>query len=88
MSKVRAFAAHSGVAIGLLFLFFMIPFVEQLFPVAFMLSVRQTLAMGFAVCLFVNYEGVIKSGEKIVPKLMPLINWVHGVLSLMLAKKK
>lgn len=78
MKKFRVFATHMGVAIGVVYLFFLIPPIEALFPTKFMLSLRQTLAVSFAICLLFNYEGIIRSGEKIVPKLMAILDIITG----------
>lgn len=74
MNFVRSLAAQIGTGLGVVYLFFLIPSIEELFARKLMLLIRQSLSMSFAVCLLFGYEKIISSAERLAPKIIAIIN--------------
>lgn len=76
--RAKTAATNIGLGIGAVYAFFLIPDIEGLFKVEFILMMRQGLAMGFAVCLLINPKALTESGEKFAPKLVSVLQILFG----------
>lgn len=69
IKKLQAAAAQIGLGIGAVYGFFLLPDIRDLFKIEFIIILRQVLAIGFALCLFVNPKALSEYGENLVPKI-------------------
>lgn len=68
--RIRYFAAQVGLGLGAVYAFFMVPSIAELFAPTFLILLRQSLALGFALCLLLNPKALIEIGETFAPKLI------------------
>lgn len=74
MEKVKRAATSTGFAIGVIYAFFLIPSISDLWKDSIILIIRQTLCIGFAVCLLFAPKEIIALGASFAPKLSEMYN--------------
>lgn len=78
MRRIKLLATNLGLGIGAVYAFFLIPQIESLFDVSFMILLRQVLAIGFGICLLINPKSLVDAGEHFAPKLINVLNVLFG----------
>ena len=68
--KVKYAASQIGLGIASIYAFFMVPSIQELFSPTFLILLRQTLAICFAICLGINPRQLIQLGEQFAPKII------------------
>lgn len=70
VKRIRYAAAQIGLGLGTVYAFFMLPSIAELFDPAFLMLLRQTLALSFAFCLLLNPKSLIEIGSQMAPKII------------------
>lgn len=87
MKKIKAVATELGLGLIGVYLFFLIPQIEQNFSPNFILLLRQVVSLGFGLCVFTNIRGLIDAGEKILPKVLSIGRVLLDILNIIINRK-
>lgn len=68
--KIKYHVAQIGLGTSSVYAFFLIPSIEEQFTDAFLIILRQTLIVIFAICLWINPRSLIDMGSQMAPKLI------------------
>ncbi len=73
MKKVSFIAARVGLGLMAVFGFFSFPQIAELFSPAFLILIKQVLALAFSICLLLNPQQLIDMGTVWGPKLLNIL---------------
>ena len=70
IKKIRYLATQIGLGIASVYAFFIVPSISELFDPTFIIILKQSLAIAFAICLGINPKQLITLGEQFAPKII------------------